>query len=183
MGDANNIYAGSGRCLAGPLGTVLPDDAADLSTLAAAFKDLGEVSEDGLEHSFSVDRTVLKNWAGQPVRALGTSTEITFKLTFLETNKDVLELYYGKPVTAAGTGSKIDLGQPADSPRAMVILTEDKATGRVKAYCLPRVEVAERDDQTVKPDEPDQYGITFHALVDPTLGTSGYILFDNDLIP
>lgn len=178
--SADAIFAGSGQCLAGPYGTELPVDIDDMDTLDPALVDLGEVNQDGLEHAFSVDKTVLKNWKGLPVRTLGTSTEITFKLTFLETTKDIVEMYYGAPVVTAGSGSKVDLGQPADESRAMVIPVEDPGTGRVKVYVLPNVVVAERDDQTVKPDEAG-YGLTFHALVEPSLGTSGYVLFDEDL--
>lgn len=181
MANAEAIYAGSGQCLSGPYGTTLPADIDDMSSLDPALADLGLVSEDGLEHAFKVDKSVLKDWGGNTVRTLGTSTEITFKLTFLETNAEVLERYYGSPVEAAGTGSKIDLGQPSDPAYAMVIPTEDSATGAIRVYVLPRVEVTDRDDQTVKPDETG-YGITFTAMFDADLGSCGYVLYDADLI-
>jgi hypothetical protein len=178
--SADDIFAGSGSCWSGPQGTTLPTDVGDMTSLDSALVDLGLVSEDGLETSFSVDKTVLKDWSGQAVRVFGTSTEITFKLTFLEQTQEVVETYYGADVTATATGSKVEIGQPSDEAHCMVIPTEDPATGKMKIYCLPRVEVKERDDQTIKPDETG-YGITFQALLDPTLGSCGYILFDEDL--
>jgi hypothetical protein len=177
---AEDIFAGSGQALSGPYGTTLPTDIDDMTTLDPALLDLGLISEDGLEHAFSVDKTVIRDWSGQPVRAIGTSTEITFKLTYLETNAEVIGHYYGADPVVAGTGSRVDFGQPSDRTYAMVIPVEDPGTGRVKVYVLPRVEVVERDDQTVKPDETG-YGITYQALLEPTLGSCGYILFDEDL--
>jgi len=177
---AEDIFAGSGQALSGPYGTTLPADIDDMSALDPALVDLGLVSEDGLEHAFSVDKTVLKDWAGQAVRVLGTSTEITFKLTFLETNAEVIAHYYGAEVETAGTGSKVTLGQPSDAAYAMVIPVEDPSTGKIKVYVLPRVEVVERDEQTIKPDETG-YGITYQALYDPVADSCGYVLFDEDL--
>ena len=181
MANADAIFAGSGQALSGPYGTTLPADIDDMTSLDSALVDLGIVSEDGLEHAFSVDKTIIKDWQGRPVRTIGTSTEITFKLTFLETNAEVLSHYYGNEVEAAGTGSKISLDQPSDPAYAMVIPVEDSSTGNVRVYVLPRVEVMERDDQTVKPDETG-YGITYQALYDPTLDSCGYVLYDEDLI-
>lgn len=176
---ADNIYAASGTCLVGPTGTELPAEIADIND--PALKDLGEIHEDGLEHSFAADKTTIKNWKGLPVRVIGTSLEITFKLTFLETRKrEVLELFYGAAVTTAGDGSKIMLGQPSDESHVMVIPTEDPGTGKVQSYVLPAVVVADRGSVTVKPDEAG-FELTFTALVDPVLGSAGYILFDEDL--
>jgi hypothetical protein len=177
---ADDIFAGSGAAWSGPQGTTLPVDIAEMASLDPALVDLGLISEDGLETSFSVDKTVLKDWSGQAVRVLGTSVEITFKLTFLEQTQSVVSQYYGADVTSTDTGSKVDLGQPADAAYAMVIPVEDPATSKLKVYVLPRVEVVDRDDQTIKPDETG-YGLTYQALLDPTLGTCGYVLFDEDL--
>jgi hypothetical protein len=123
--NADNIFAGSGQCLSGPYGTTLPEDVDEMTALDGALVDLGIVSEDGLEHSFSVDKTLIRDWEGRPVRTIGTATEITFKLTFLETNAEVLERYYGAQVESAGSGVKVTLDQPADPAYAMVIPVED----------------------------------------------------------
>jgi hypothetical protein len=183
--SADTIFAGDGYCLVGPYGTTLPEDIDDMETVAAALKNLGEVSEDGLEEAFSVDKSTLKNWKGAVVRMLGSSTEITFKLTFLERNKEVLELFYGSVVTSAGAaGSKIVLGQPSDEPRAMVIPMEDPGTGALEVVVAPNVVVSDRGSRTVKPDEAGAYEITFTALGDTSLdGASAYKLYDVDLTP
>lgn len=180
---ADQIFAGSGKAYVADYGTAtLPTSVADFeASLDAAFIDLGEVHEDGLEHAFSVDRTVVRNWAGLAVKTIGTATEITFKLKFLEANGDVIGLYYGTPVTTNAGESKLAFGVPADAARALVIPVIDYATGRTKLYVLPRVEVGEREDLTDKPDEPAAYGVTFQALYDEVTGGSGYILFSEDL--
>jgi len=177
---ADDIFAGSGQCLSGPHGTPLPADIGDMSGLDTAMLDLGTVSEDGLEHAFSVDKTVIKDWNGRPVRIIGTSSEISFKLTFLETNAEVLAHYYGATVESTTTGSKITLDQPADVNFAMVIPVEDPSTGKLRVYVLPRVQVMDRESQTVKPDESG-FGLTYHAIYDETVGSCGYILFDQDM--
>lgn len=180
--SADTIFAGDGYCLVGPYGTTLPADIDDMATVAPALVNLGEVSEDGLEEAFSVDKSTLKNWAGVVVRMLGSSTEVTFKLTFLERNKDVLELFYGSAVETAGDGSKIVLGQPSDEPRAMVIMMEDPGTGAQEVVVAPKVVVSDRGSRTVKPDEAGAYEITFTALADASLdGAAAYKLYDADL--
>lgn len=180
MGNADAIFAGSGQCLSGPYGTTLPEEIDEMTALDGALIDLGIVSEDGLEHAFGVDKSVIKDWQGRPVRTVSTATEITFKLTFLETNKAVVERYYGHDVEAAGTGSKVTLDQPSDAAYTMVIPVEDESTGKTRVYVLPRVEVFEREDQTVKPDETG-YGLTFQALYDPVADCAGWILYEDDL--
>jgi hypothetical protein len=180
MGNADLIFAGAGRCLSGPAGTTLPADIDDMASLDPALVDLGIVSEDGLEHAFNPDKTIIKDWNGRPVRTIGTAVEITFKLRFLETNAEVVQHYYGTEVQSAGTGSKVVLGQPSDPATALVIPTEDAATGAMRVYVLPRAEVSDRGDQTVKPDETG-YELTFTALYDPDLGSCGYVLYSEDL--
>lgn len=175
----SDILAGAGKCYAAPYGTDLPSTVAEFNTaLDEAFIDLGEISEDGLESAFSVDKTVIRNWKGVAIRALGSQVESTFKLTFLDTNRPVLEQFYGAEIAANGLGgveSKIVLGQPHDKPYALVIPVIDPSTGRTKVYTLPRVEVAERGDITDKPDETG-YELTYQALYDDAFGSAGAIL-------
>lgn len=178
---AETIHSGSGRAFLAPYGTALPDSTADMASLPVAFIDLGEIHEDGLEHVFSVDKEVIKNWEGVPVKIVSTSSETTFKLTFLETNAEVLKAFYGADiVTDGGTGSKIELGAPADVDYCMVIAVEDKSTSKLKVYTLERVQVADRDSINDKPGQAG-YGMTFQALKSPTSGKTGYLLLDDDL--
>ena len=167
-----DIFAGHGVAYLAPYNTPLPADADE--ALNAAFVSLGEVSEDGLAHAFTPDKTILKNWAGNDVRVLTTTTSITFGLKFLEDNLRVVELFYGATVNA-GTGvSDVALGRPIDQQYAMVIALADGARG--KRYVLPRVEVSEREDKTVAPGEAG-WGMTFAALHDPVTGGNGSLQF------
>lgn len=176
---AEDIRSGSGRAFLAPYGTALPDDIADMASLPVAYVDLGEVSEDGLDHAFGVDKQVIKNWDGDPVKTVALSAEATFKLTFLETSGDVLRLYYGAEFEEAGTGSKIPIGTPADLDHVMVIVVEDKATGKIKGYSLPRVQCMDRENLSEKPGDAG-YGLTFQALKDSVSGKAGWLLLDDD---
>lgn len=177
MSDA--IFSGSGLAYLAPYGTDLPTNAE--STLDAAFINLGEIHEDGLEHAFAVDKEVIRNWSKVPIKTTATSVEATFALTFLDDHELVVGAFYGAEVESqAGGFSKVELGKPSDQAWALVIRTEDPATNRLKVYSLPRVEVSERADQTVAPGEAG-WGLTFTALHDADFGSMGEILFGDDL--
>lgn len=176
---SDTIFSGSGLAYLAPFGTALPTNAE--TALNAAFISLGEVHEDGLEHAFSVDKEVIRNWDKLPIKTTATSVEATFGLTFLDDNELVVGAFYGSEVVSQSGGfSKVELGKPADQAWALVIVTEDPGTERKRVYALPRVEVSERSDQTVAPGEAG-WGLTFTALYDATFGSMGEVLFGDDL--
>ena len=169
--SANDVRVGQdGLCEIAPVGTALP--AAPDAALDAAFVDLGEVSEDGLDAAFSTDYSEVKNWSGAVLRSFNTSTTVTFKLTFLETNADVLALFYGNEVDTS-SGLNVPLNAPKPDPRALVITVIDG--DNLKRYCLANVQVTERGDVSEKNSEATGYEITFTANFDSTLGGFGYL--------
>lgn len=166
-----------GTCEIAPYGTALPDDFDD--ALDAAFVDLGEISEDGLEHVFEVESERIANWAGQTVRLVNKKANATFKMKFLETNEDVVGLFYGAAVTGAAGVSSVAIGDPAPDTRAMVVTVIDGDTE--KRYVLAKVQVSDRGSVPEKGDEASTYELTFEALYDSTVGGYGELQFDNDL--
>jgi hypothetical protein len=177
---ADAIRSGSGRAFLAPYGTAIPDSTDDMVGLDVAFVDLGEVSEDGLEHVFSVDKEVISNWEGDPVKVISTKISATFKLTFLETTQAVLEAFYGADVQSTVDGSKIAIGEAADTDYVMVVSVQDKGTEKLKVYALERVQVMDRDSVSEKPGSAG-YGMTFQAMKNPATGLTGVVLFDEDL--
>ena len=172
MPSADNVRIGqTGLCEVAPLGTELP--ATGTAALDAAFIDLGEVSEDGLEHAFSTDYSTVKNWAGSVLRSFNTSTEVTFKLTFLETSADVLSIFYGQTATDADGALDVKISHPEPDPRALVITVIDGDD--LKRYCMSNVQVTERGTVNDKNSEATAYELTFTANFDSELDGFGYL--------
>lgn len=180
MSTADIKVGTSGTCEVAPIGTALPTNAG--TALDNSFVDLGEITADGLEAAFDTSSEVIRNWAGEPVRVVISETSKTFKLTFLETNKDVLSLYYGSDVTSQlGDYSKLLVGQPDATPKSMVITLVDSADGSIKRYVIPRASVTEREPVMEKNEEATAYGVTIEAMYDATIGGLCEIQYDNDL--
>lgn len=171
----------NGRAFVAPAGTELPASVDD--ELDPAFDDLGEVSEEGLEHVFSVDTGELRNWKGMPVANTTTNVNATFKLKFYETIQSVVELFYGQDLEVVEGGSKIKLGQPLPLEYVLYIAVYDGDPddgGRIKGYALAKVAVSDRGSIVEKGDDTG-YEITFKALYDAEVDGFGDVLYDDDL--
>ena len=91
-----------------PFGTTLPTDAT--STLNAAFKNLGYVSEDGLVNSNTAESESIKAWGGDVVANLQTEKPDTFTATFIEAmNEDVLKADLPALIADAFDGMRVSV--------------------------------------------------------------------------
>ena len=95
--SVSNVTAGKpkvgGSMFRAPAGTELPTNAT--SELAAAFKCLGYVSEDGVTNAISIDSEDIKAWGGDTVLTPQTGKTDTFQAALLESlNIEALKAYF-----------------------------------------------------------------------------------------
>jgi hypothetical protein len=171
-GNANLILAGvggggTGSSLAyfAPQGTAAPTDAT--TALAAAYRDAGWVTEDGLTRAVAEDSTDINAFgSGAPVRTLVTNSRVTFAMGFLESNPISLAIYHRLALTAitpvAATGA-FDLTEGAHRTQKYAAVFEIvDGSNHLRAFC-PSVEVTDRADLSVTAGSEISYGVTLTA--------------------
>lgn len=160
--------AGSALAWFGPTGTTAPTSAT--SSLNAAFKDAGWISEDGLTKAVAEETTDITAFGTLvPVRKLVTKSEFSFKLTMLEHNVVSLNVYNRLPLTGGsaivvdpddGTADWTEGTHRVQKYAAVFDMVD--GTNHLRCYC-PSVEVTDRDDVTIKASAPVPYGVTLTA--------------------
>lgn len=162
----------TGTVYVAPKGTTLPTDVT--TSLNAAFKSVGFVSEDALTESLKITTERLKAWQ-RPVgiRSLTTEVEWTFQFGMLETSPLVLELFYGDADTsvASGVATTAVKAWPTSTQRAMVIEIEDGSV--ITRYALPVVEIGDREDVSHSNSDGTVWGVTV-SVMGSSLDDMGY---------
>ena len=152
-----------------PKGTSLPTDAS--TALAAAFEDMGYVSEDGVVNSNSPDTEKIKEWGGQTVLVVVNEKSDSFKLTLLESlNADVLETVYGASNVTVGT-NKITVVANASALGEYVYVIDMKMGTALKRIVIPCGSLSEIGDIAYKANEPVGYELTLECLPDSSGNT------------
>lgn len=157
----------SGAVYRAPIGTALPTDAA--TNLAAAFVDMGYISEDGVTNSNSPETEKIKAWGGQVVLIVSTEKPDTFKLTFLESlNENVLKTVYGDGnVTVDATNGTINVkANAAALDEYVYVIDVAMRDGALKRIVIPDGALSELGDIVYKDDDAIGYEITLDCLPD-----------------
>lgn len=154
-----------------PLGTTIPTDA--VTALAAAFKCLGYISDEGITNTDSRTVETIKAWGGDPVLNVLTEKQDTWKMKLIEAmNLDVLKTVYGDSnVTGAlATGAAVSVNATGDTPHIYIIeMVYNNST--VKRVVLPVATLTELEDIIYVDGEAVGYGITLSCVADSSGNT------------
>lgn len=182
--DSANVTASkpktTGAVFCAPLGTVLPTDAK--TALAAAFKNLGYCSEDGVTNANSPSSEQAKAWGGDVVLDSMVEKPDSFKWTLIEaTNVEVLKVVYGDTnVTGTlKTGITVKANREDQVERVFVVDMLLK-NGGIKRIVIPKGKVVEVDEITYNDKKAIGYGTKISAVPDSSGNTHyEYILNEN----
>lgn len=175
--DSKNVSYGKprvgGAVYSAPLGTALPIDAK--TALAAAYKSLGYISEDGMANENSPESEIIKAWGGQTVLVTQTDKADTFTYTLIEaTNVDVLKEVYGADnvtgdlTTAGGITIKANASELEEH---VIVVDMILKGGLLKRIVIPNGKVSEIGEITYVDNDAIGYETTIQAMPDTTGNT------------
>jgi hypothetical protein len=150
-----------------PIGSTAPTSS--ISTLPAAWKDLGFVTEDGVTETTEQSTEILRAWQrATRVRTLITEGEVQFAFTLMQTNADTVAFYYGGTVETDGS---IIIDASVERPRFAFVLDIIDGDKSIRAYA-PNCQVVEVGDQVAQTGGEVGYEVTVACSYDETLGGS-----------
>lgn len=166
---ATNVTVGKpkvgGAVYWAPLGTSLPTSTS--ASLAAAFKCLGYVSEDGVVNNNAPETDKVKAWGGDTVLTLQTDRPDTFSMTLLESlNLDVLKVIYGDGNVTESAGA-ISVKATSDEMTAGSWVIDMVVRGnRAKRIVIANGTITDLGDINYNDSEATAYEITITDVPD-----------------
>lgn len=155
-----------------PAGTTLPTDAS--TALAAAFKSLGYVSEDGVTRGTALDSTTVRAWGGDVVALLNNGKTETFRFQLIEPdNLDALGLAYGEATGTLADGITVKSKADLTAPHPFVISTL-MANNIHKRLVIPSGVVTAIGDTVYVDNQAVGVEVTITAIAD----SSGVTCYD-----
>lgn len=167
--DAKNVSAAKpkvgGAVYYAPIGTALPTTVSE--ALAAAFKELGHVSEDGITNEIGVEAEDIKSWGGTTVLSTQTEKTDTFAFTLIETLKaDVLGFVHGQGnVTEDKESGLITVNvTPDEADEVVLVVDMILRNGALKRIIVPDCKLSELGEVVYKDDEATGFETTMTAM-------------------
>lgn len=167
--DASNVSFGkskaTGAVYIAPAGTTLPTNGT--AALAATFKNMGYISEDGYTSSIETDTQQIRDWNGRVVLEGQSSYAETHTVNFIETNIDTLKVIYGA-ANVTQNGNEITVKSTGAELEEHVVVIEIALTGgRVQRIVIPRAKIVDRSgEQTYNATSAISYPAQFSASPD-----------------
>lgn len=167
--DASNVSFGKPKAIGGvyiaPKGTTLPTDGT--TALAAAYKNMGYISEDGYVQSVSTDTEEVQAWGGDVVLTAQSSYSETHTVNFIETNVNTLKAYFGDSNVTESNGLITVNAKSTALPECVVVIEMVLTGGRVKRIVIPHAKIADRSgDITYSDTDAIAYPAVFSASPD-----------------
>ena len=182
LNDKTNVSTGkpniAGSIYRAPL-SGSPSIPSDCTTaLAAAYKCLGYVSEDGVTNSQANDNEKIKAWGGDVVLTIKKDRTDEFKFVLIESlNDDVLKTVFGDDnVTVADATTTAPktisiASNDDDQPACCYVIEMVTQTGNPKRIVITNGKVSEIGDITYKDEEAVGYEVTIAAEKDESGNT------------
>lgn len=166
---------GTGGVLRAPLATALPTDAS--TALLADYVAQGYIGEDGV--SMSTDRSVekIRAWGGDSVRVVETEHDLSFSLTFLETNEQTLKAVFGDDNVTGSAGNFNVAIQSGALPAQVFVFDMIDGDKKVRIV-VPNGQITEVGDTQFVHSDATGYEITIEAFADDS-DKKAYIHYSN----
>lgn len=172
MTDASNVrVAVTGALFEGPTTAAAPDGTATAPD--AAMRDLGFLSEDGIEITLpgAGDSTPIKAWQnGTTVRTIRTPSEDnpSWHFTMIETSLATVETYFGVTVTQTATEGSFEYTVSNREHRSYIVDVVDGAE-LIRDY-VPYGVVTDVGAHTLASTDAIAYEVTVEGELDPVKG-------------
>lgn len=149
-----------------PANTTLPTDAS--TALAAAFKSLGYISEDGMSNEGIMSPDTVKAWGGDVVLTLNANSEDNFTFTLIEiTNTDVLKFVFGEDNVSGTLQTGIAIAvNDKERPEQVIAIDMILRDGALKRIVIPKAVITEVGEVSYADSDAVGYEITVQANKD-----------------